>query len=48
MVLNTQEELIASIRLGVTSVDSLYKDMQVKNSFILVCFTKWWDFESNM
>ena len=29
MVLATQEELIASIRPGVTSVDSLYRDMQV-------------------
>ena len=37
MVLTTQAELIASIRPGVTSVDSLYKDMQVGNSFILVC-----------
>ena len=27
-VLTTQEELIASIRPGVTSVDSLYRDMQ--------------------
>ena len=41
VVLNTQEELIASIRPGVTSVDSLYKDMQVGNNFILVCLTKW-------
>lgn len=39
MVLATQEELIASIRPGVTSVDSLYKDMQVRN-FILVCLRK--------
>ena len=29
VVLTTQAELIASIRPGVTSVDSLYKDMQV-------------------
>ena len=40
MVLATQEELIASIRPGVTSVDSLYRDMQVVTSFISVCLKK--------
>ena len=48
MVLTTQAELIASIRPGVTSVDSLYKDMQVDNSFILVCLRKWRKLERNM
>lgn len=48
MVLTTQAELIASIRPGVTSVDSLYKDMQVDNTFILVCLRKRLDFERNL